>query len=326
MINYEKIWSEISRDPAPALAVVRRVLPELSHDLHLGEERPKKVRFLRMHLVGAIGDVPHGTPSTKGVEVKVILETKTKATIQVTETAPRSEQFEELVENLIDLLTTDPGDGAAARVLERLLAWQAFFARKTALSTDEAAGLFGELLVLTELMAPTLGAPAAVQYWTGPDRKLQDFQLPNVAVEVKTWRGAAAGELKISSERQLDSTGLAHLIIAWVHLDERLDGTGETLADRVQAARDAVAASASASAELETKLLKARWRDDLAEVRTERYSVLVQEHFRVEDGFPRLTPSSLSTGIGSVSYRIDRGAIDPFFIDQELVVSLLEAK
>lgn len=319
------IWAEIAKDPAPVVAVVRRALPELTHDVHLGEERPKRLRFLRMVLNGPIGDVPHGNPSTKGVEVKIVLETKERATIQLTETAPGSGQFEELVEDLIGLLSKMPGEGATARIVERLLAWQAFFARRSALTAEEAAGLFGELLVLADLIVPAVGAPAAIHFWTGPDRKLQDFQLPKVAVEVKTWRGTAAGELKISSERQLDLTGLTNLVVAWVHLDERIDGTGQTLSDRIEMTRGIVQASTSASAELETKLLKARWRDELADVRVERYAVHVHQHFLVEDGFPRLIPGVLPSGIGSVSYSIHRSALDPFLIDRTVVISLLEA-
>lgn len=323
MTAFEKIWQEIAKDSAPAIAVVRRVLPDLPHDVHLGEERPHKLRFVRMVLHGAIGHVPPGNASTTGLDVKVILETQVKATVQITERNSRSPQFEELAEDLLSLLAAAPGPGATAMIVERLLAWKAFFGRQSTLSAESAAGLFGELLVLTDLMIPVLGAPASVQYWTGPDRSLQDFQLPAVAVEVKTWRGGGPGELKISSERQLDQTGVINLIVAWVHLDERTDGTGRTLLDQVMVSRSAVSGSASAAADLDTKLLKFGWRDELADVRNERYAIHAQEYFRVQDGFPRLTPSGLPVGIGAVSYRIDRSAIDDFVVDRSLVVSLL---
>jgi len=327
MTDYRSIWAQIESDPLVGGAVVRRVLPNLKHDVFIGQDRPSRERFAEMRLTAAaIGHVPGNVPKTRGLEVKVVLETSERAVIQLRErTSARSGQFEDLVSDVLNLLADSPGDGAAARIVERIIAWQDFFARRDApLSAEAAAGLFAELTVLDSVMIPAFGAPQAVNHWTGPDPGLQDFQFTQGAVEVKSFRGTGSGRMKISSERQLDATGVDHLLIAYVELDERTNGTGATLLDVIETSRDLVKQSPSASSELGDKLLNAGWRGSHAEVRTERYAVRSVEFFEVLDGFPRLIPGILPVGVGNVQYRLDRSVLEPFLITVDQLGQILE--
>ncbi len=189
------------------------------------------------------------------------------------------------------------------------------------LGSDAAAGLYAELIVLRDVLAPAIGMAASVDHWTGPDPGLQDFQFGRGALEVKSYRGTGSGHLEISSERQLDDAGSAALFLAYVELDQRTDGTGTTLRELVTDVR-ASAAPLRAS-ELETKLRHAGWDDDCAPTHEERYSVRTLELFAVREGFPRIVPADLPPGIGKVRYRIDRSALQPYACTQEAVTATL---
>jgi hypothetical protein len=237
---------------------------------------------------------------------------------------PSTSQFEDLVEDVLALLSEAPEDGAAARIVERIIAWQDFFTRQAPrLSAEAAAGLFAELTILNHVFIPVIGGPAAVNQWTGPDPALQDFQFQWGAVEVKSFRGTGSGSVAVSSERQLDPAGTLNLVLAYVELDERKNGTGSTLLDVIRTSRRLVQGSPSALAELGDKLLRVGWLESHADHLRERYVVRVVEFFTVVDGFPRITPGVLPNGIGHVQYRIDRSAMQPFLIGESELYEVL---
>ena len=329
MSDLQEVWAEIAADPAQHGTVVRRVLPGSRHDIHLGQHRPSRQRFTEIRLLGTtVGPVPHHVPRTHGLEIKVVLEAPDRAVVNLTETTGLpTDQYEELIADTLGVLAAAPGDGAAARLVERLVAWQQFFARSgSSLTSDAAAGLFAELSVLTQVVAPIIGGPDAVLCWTGADLGLQDFQFPRGSLEVKSYRGGGTGKLHISSERQLDITGSGNLALAYVELDQRTDGAGQTLADVVGTTRELVASSTDATMQLNNKLLQAQWRDGVGDARPERYAVRCIDLLHVREGFPRLTPNCLPVGIGDVRYRIDRSAVEEFVIDSATLADLLEQK
>ncbi len=325
MAGFRKAWHEIDAAKDASGAVVRRLLPELQHDVRIGQTRPARQRFLELRLFGPVGNVPHYDPSSKGLRVKVILETTERAQIVLEEqSATPTSLFEEVVDDIVGLVETAPSDGVAARTVERLLAWQRFFARPSVeLSTDRAAGLFAELTVIESLLLPRVGPLRAIAAWTGPDPALQDFQVPRGAIEVKSFRGTGPGRLRISSERQLEVLPGSELVVAFASLDQRTDGSGRTLADTVNRIADAVRASESASIDFATKLRASGWSDDAQGLRMERYVVRSLEFIRVADGFPAITPAMLPLGVGNVTYHLDRSILEPFVITDEDLVLLL---
>ena len=70
---------------------------------------------------------------------------------------------------------------------ERIKSWANFLIpTRTGLSNSELIGLFGELYLLSEYLAPSLGAEESIRAWIGPEGKKQDFTLDNWSIEVKT--------------------------------------------------------------------------------------------------------------------------------------------
>ena len=90
----------------------------------------------------------------------------------------------------------------------------------TLLSLEEQKGLIGELLVLERVLLPSVEASAAVTAWRGPLGSPKDFEIGRVAIEVKARRGGATPSIAITSEDQLDETGVDSLFLYVVDLDE----------------------------------------------------------------------------------------------------------
>lgn len=320
------LWRELAEDSVSDGMVRRRVLPTLNHDLFIGELRPSRARVLILEVRGEHARLPPRRPSSKGLQVEIDATEADLVRIRLTATVRADASlFAELAHDVVATLLSDPGAGAADRVLSRIVSWQNFFATKRDdFSLERAAGLFSELHVLRRTFIPALGSGVALAAWTGPDPGVQDFQVAALAMEVKSFRGTGPGQLVISSERQLDPVGVDDLFLAYVRLDQRRDGAGSTLLESINGVRDKLADSVPTLDLFEQRLLSYGWLDSFADHRTEKYCVRSSEAFRVTGDFPRIVPASLPNGVGGVSYSVDRSAIESFLMPWGEFVTLLK--
>ncbi|MGY0537978.1 PD-(D/E)XK motif protein [Nocardioides sp. YJ-D4] len=322
------LWAQLREDPLAKGVVMRRVLPNLTHDVFIGEIRPSRHRVLELSVIGVAANMPKKWRQSKGLEIGVDTSDPTRTKVRLRSLTNLGDPlFVELAAEVVGTLAAFPGSDAATRVVERVIAWQEFFARRgEPFSEEQAAGLFGELTVLGDYLLPELGSSTAVYGWTGPDPSLQDYQFSDVALEIKTYRGSGAGQMKISSERQLEHIGVTDLYLGYVSLDERQDGTGQSLIELIDQLRSLLSDSPAAAHLFEGKLLSCGWQDSHSEFRTERYVPRAVEFFLVTGGFPRLVASELPTGLSYVTYVIERSALDPHLTASDAVIDHLRTK
>jgi hypothetical protein len=311
----DRVWSDIAADPATDGLVRRRILPALIHDVFAGEQRPSHRRILILDIKDDPLGLPHKRPTSRGLSLELSTSADTVHLRLLSTSAAGDPLFLALTADVVSVLERNPGSGAAARVVDRVIAWQMFFAaRPEDFTPDRAAGLFSELSVLSTLFQPTVGASQALVAWCGPDPAVQDFQHGAIAVEVKSFRGTGPGHLLISSERQLETTGVGDLYLAYLRLDQRPDGTGVTLAEAISTLRKSLEGFPFASDLLEERLLNYGWHDSLRDRMTDKYEIRSTEFFHVAAGFPRITSPELPGGVRGVSYSVDRSAIEGFLI------------
>ena len=221
---------------------------------------------------------------------------------------------------LADLLAQLPlsSNGPAAALARRLTAWQRMLSRGIpgGLSPEERAGLYGELLVLRDLMLPSIGSDA-VRAWSGPSGAPQDFTYLSTSVEVKTVSRQASGSCRISNEQQLDTTGLGALYL--VHqVVERLP-EGFALGELIDELRGDPLVRADL-ASFENALLEYGWLDSYrGQYAQDRYALARRRCYAVRDDFPRLVTAALPLGISGVSYLLDLSACGPYQVDDETV-------
>ncbi|MDO9562859.1 MAG: PD-(D/E)XK motif protein [Bradyrhizobium sp.] len=159
-------------------------------------------------------------PKVKGLDIDIVSLTDiSKQGLIVSLTRPSdSDIFHRLCQSIIRAASEADGeDQAVLSVLNHLDRWRDFLsnARKRLLSPDEVRGLFAELTMIRSFVLDySLASEDVVTAWQGPLRKPQDFEFPQVAVEVKAFGGTKGNTVQISSEQQLQAGSIPLYLVA----------------------------------------------------------------------------------------------------------------
>ena len=100
-------------------------------------------------------------------------------------------------------------------LLDRVRAWQVFMDRSGdgALSPEAEVGLFGELVVLGEVIRQGVPPIVACESWEGPGGGLHDFRWSTGAIEVKATAAVGSFPARIGSLAQLDDSEIQPLFL-----------------------------------------------------------------------------------------------------------------
>jgi hypothetical protein len=204
--------------------------------------------------------------------------------------------------------------------LARIAAWQYFMEHggTPVLGEEAEIGLFGELLMLTDLLAAGLEARVCVDAWRGPGGGLHDFELGCGAIEVKSSLSIQGMPVTISSLAQLDSSPSRPLLLAAMRLT--LDGTGTTLPELAAAISARMVPYPPAVLRFRSLLLRAGYLETHAEQYHRRFVRQAMRMFAVDEGFPRLTRASVPPEILEAKYELDLDRIIASSVD--LLVAL----
>lgn len=322
-MRIEALWQEMEREARAgtnAAWLVRHALPSSSQPLLVALETATNRRALLLHTPEGASQAKRGLPQYRGLEVlSAVLGGQLHFGIRLRDPA-FADVFTALAEDVAPRVSGVPDVHVAVTVLlGRLRRWQKFLVAGTAgLSAEQQRGLYGELHVLGRHLLSALSPESAVSGWRGPKGANQDFQFSAGAVEVKTTIARQPQVVRISSERQLDDTGMTALFIHVVVLDEREieDGSpadGESLPGIVDSLRRQLSSETECAEIFEDLLLDARYLAvDVPRYENRRFTIRDEKSFRVRHGFPRLVESDMSVGIGDVSYSLSLAACDPF--------------
>ncbi|WP_187280849.1 PD-(D/E)XK motif protein [Microbispora sp. CSR-4] len=292
-------------------AVRRRLLPNSDLDVFTEVRLPSREWVLVVHsddrlddrdLVLATGLVCR----TRNGSVEVVASPDTDRRLFCT-----------LLADLVNQLSL-PADKPVVALVRRLNAWRRMLGRglTTGLPPEARIGLYGELLVLRELMLPAIG-PNGVKSWVGPDGAPQDFQHLSTAVEVKTVSRRDPGRCRISNEQQLDTSSIPELFLIHQAVGTSPDGT--TLGELIDELRDHPAVRAELSW-FENCLLEVGWLDaHRDQYVNDRYVLARRQAFSVDASFPRITPADLPAGVSAVSYFVDLSACSSHRVDERIV-------
>ena len=142
----------------------------------------------------------------------------------------------------------------------------------------------------------------------------KDFEIARVAIEAKTRRGGATASVSITSESQLDESGVDSLFLHVVELDEApMEGNqGVTLHDVAERIRGHLhSVDPGSTGILETRLAAAGYRmeDDYS---GHLWLEGATRIYRVSGEFPRITSGEIRSGISSVRYSVSLSDCEPF--------------
>ena len=167
-------------------------------------------------------------------------------------------------------------------------------------------GLIGELRVLERYLLPNMTGAAAVQAWQGPFDAPKDFQIDRIAIEAKARRGVGSPYVAISSENQLDTSGVDFLYLHVVELDSASPDSPDSfiLTDLVEHLVTFIEINDPSAIEAFEGTLAAvgyRREDDYSDYRWLEGKSRI---FEITSDFPRVTADQIVPGVSMVTYRI----------------------
>lgn len=212
--------------------------------------------------------------------------------------------FGRLCQDLIDEILGVGSDEALLGVVrKRISLWQRLFedGGNGLLADFQVKGLVAELLFLESQLTGGVRQPLEmVNGWVGPSGGDQDFIFSDESVEVKAIGPNSEG-VTISSLQQLESKAPLHLSVWTLRSASPTEPRAETLNDVVARIERIFAPQPAALGLFRDALLEAGYvvhpyYSDLA------FEPMFVEEFSVNETFPRLTQSSVPTGIASATY------------------------
>lgn len=196
------------------------------------------------------------------------------------------------------------GADPAAAVKSTLARWRRFWGTGlgSALSSEAARGLFGELWFLRVWLLPH--GSAAVHKWIGPTGARHDFQWHHQAVEVKTT--TASGHVhRINGLDQLSNPDSGRLYLFSLRVREE-PAAHNNLTSIIQAISSGLVSDPEALDTFEQRLTQVGYspfHDDI--YRQWNYRIAEERLYLVTEGFPRLATTSFVNGLPAGVERVD---------------------
>lgn len=330
MIDYRKIWNSINSesDTTSVKTQIARKIPSNGvFQVFLATDFKKGIRLLYIKLDSDHDIITENLPRFRGLEISLTVTSigglQNQEFIKFTQSIPNTENiFESVIsdicENVVHLQNKKNLPAALTKVLNE---WKVFFEKQQneILSISSQKGLVGELHFLRDYLFQKYSFTESLFYWTGSDKTNHDFQIKNIAVEVKTTSSKQHKKFVISSERQLDSTGLEHLYLSLFALNLHSNMPERTLPELIGEIYTQLQEDPFATFQFQIKLAKYGYNEIHAEKYTTGFSLFEMRFFEVVEGFPRLLQGNLPDGVGDLKYSIVVSSCTPYEIKTEIL-------
>ena len=330
MINSNNPWESLAPPDHLANISAQRVDPKLQWDVFWAVDSDKNCLLVLQH---GDGILHRKLPRPHGLRVKIfspVDESRTGIIIQLVERGQHEIFYRFCLDVIAATRLAKTEEEAVERFLTRVWRWHRLLrsGRDGKLSAEEQKGLIGELGVLDRHLVPVLGAMEAVKCWTGPLGAPKDFEIGTVCVEAKARRIAATPHVMISSEHQLDSSGISILFLHVTEVTSAANGmlgaaTVTQIANRV---RVKIASHDLAAAEAFEERLAAAGLDLMDDYSDELWLQGQEYLFEVRDGFPRVTPIMFPAGVENLRYSISLPECAPFSTELENLKKAISGK
>ncbi len=330
MIDYREIWKSINSESSAATSktqIARKIPTNGIFAIFLATDFNKGVRLLYIKLANDHNFLIDKLPLFRGLEITLSVTSiggfVNQEFLKFSQSIPNSEKiFEYVISDLCDKVASiQDANKLLSNLTSVLNEWKLFFEKQQykILSISEQKGLMGELFFLKDYLFRKYPYSEALIYWTGLDKTNHDFQLKDIAIEVKATSSKQHKKFYISSERQLDSTGLKHLYLAVFSLNVHDNMCEKSLPKFIEEIYLQIQDDSYATFQLEIKLAKYGYNQIHAEKYTSGFSLYEMSFFEVVSGFPRLLQGELPAGLGDLKYSIVVSACKPYQIESDII-------
>jgi hypothetical protein len=330
MIDYRNIWASInieSESSTEKTQIARKIPSKNAFSVFLATDFRKRARLLYVKLNSNHDLITENLPKFRGIDIEITVTSLGEFTnsefIKFTQSIPNTENiFELLISDLCDtIIRLQNLTNLTVTLTKALNEWKIFFEKKEneILSLGSQKGLVGELHFLKDYLFQKYSFIESLLYWTGSERTNHDFQIMHRAVEVKTTSSKQHKKFTISSEKQLDCTGLEHLYLLLFALNLHSNLPDRTLPALIRKIHSLIQDDPIALFQFQIKLAKYGYNEILADKYTIGFSIVEMKFFEVVDGFPRLLQDNLPEGVGDLKYSVVVAACTPFEIETDIL-------
>lgn len=306
----ENIWKDFElNDALKSGVVLKRFSPDIMPACFVAMRMPEKVKSIAFRLskgnidVSALNDLKDITTEILSDEIQT---DKILLLIGLADNS-LSSIFAVLCEDLFNCISNIREDKELVKSLQnRFLKWKELFelAKSPGLSPEKQIGLFGELFLLKELIEETGRIEECLNIWVGPDTGIRDFEKNNTAIEVKTTQTHNHQRIRISSERQLDTSLLENLFLFHLSLEKRF-GNENSLNKIVSALFFVIGDNMLLNNVLNRKLISVGYfKHHKSCYENISYMIRGKDFYSVIENFPRIEEKDLMKGVGDVKYSI----------------------
>lgn len=228
------------------------------------------------------------------------------------------EIFNDLIVSIFNKLKNIPVNQNLNSFIGLYKKWNELFkarAERGSLSMNELLGLLGELKYLEQRVDESensFGVNTALDAWSGPDGRANDFIFPEVSYEIKTIE-AQKDFVDISSEYQLSSVNRPVVLTVYKATQSE---NGFSLVNIVNSLRTKIDEKLGDSEKFLYKLN--RFNIDFKNTDLyDDFKILLSEpaFYKTDEiTFPKITAENLITGIFGVKYRLNLTALSNFKI------------
>lgn len=306
----ENIWNDFElNDALKSGVVLKRFSPDIMPACFVAMKMPEKVKSIVFRLSKGNVDVS-ALNALKDITTEILPdETQADKMLLLISLADNSLSsiFAVLCEDLFNYISNIKEDKELVKSLQnRFLKWKELFelAKSPGLSPEKQIGLFGELFLLKELIEETGRIEECLNIWVGPDTGIRDFEKNNSAIEVKTTQTHNHQRIRISSERQLDTSLLENLFLFHLSLEKR-NGQENSLNKIVSALFSVIGDNMLLNNMLNRKLISVGYfKHHESYYENISYMIRGKDFYTVTEIFPRIEEKDLMKGVGDVKYSI----------------------
>jgi hypothetical protein len=330
MTKIDQIWEELDNDSSFRTGlIIRRYSSDILPEIFVALNAPEKIRCLAVYL-GSVSEINLiSLNKLRDIRIELIPDDsnalKNILLISLTNNHHK-DIFSTLCEDLIKTVSSLKEEKTLVKVLlNRFEKWKSLFenASSAGLSPEEQRGLYGELYFLSKWLINSVDKRKCVEAWFGPEKRNQDFQHGDWALEVKTTTGNNHQKIHISNERQLDTSNLNDLILYHLSIDVRT-GSGVTLISLVESLHYMLETDAHAEIIFAAKLLEAGF---FAQHKylydTVSYFIRQENFYKIENEFPRIEEKDIRSGVGDVKYSVIVTSCSDYIINENIVFKII---
>ena len=197
---------------------------------------------------------------------------------------------------------------------KRLQKWQRFLSNDNSFSMTEIKqmGLFAELLCLKNMIIPNFEISQALISWVGPDYHKQDFSLPNLLIEVKSYITSKGPLVKISSANQLVCDIKPLFLLSYGLTRDDLGSSIVNLIDEITLIIDQKHGDIDI---FNLKLSEYGYIDGLTPGPFSKFRQDIIRSYTVNDSFPKIVPNLIDDRIVALEYSIDLAKCGEFITE-----------